>query len=256
MSSTADSRLLVPARFNGPPGSANGGFVAGLLAARVPGDGPVQVTLREPPPLDVPLTVRTDQGQVVATFGGAVVVSAEPGVFDADPVLPVPFEQAAAAESDYAGFVAHPFPGCFVCGPDRPAGDGLGLRPGRLSADPADTVATTWVPDASVADDQGRIVVHLVWAALDCPSGWASDLVARPAVLGRITAAVPAVPQVGDRCVVVGRVLRVEGRKTFTASTAYDADGRVLGQAEATWIALRQDPAAPGAADGAAPRPG
>jgi len=57
-------------------------------------------------------------------------------------------------------------------------------------------------------------------------------------VLGRMTAAVDALPRVGDPCVVVGRWLGEERRKTFTASTVYDADGRVLGRAQATWIAL------------------
>ena len=46
--------LVVPARFNGPARSGNGGYVAGSLAARVPdaADRPVEVTLRRPPPLD------------------------------------------------------------------------------------------------------------------------------------------------------------------------------------------------------------
>jgi hypothetical protein len=57
-------------------------------------------------------------------------------------------------------------------------------------------------------------------------------------VLGRITAAVDALPEPGDRCVVVGLRLGVEGRKAFTASTAYDSEGRVLGHAESTWIAI------------------
>jgi hypothetical protein len=73
-------------------------------------------------------------------------------------------------------------------------------------------------------------------------------------VLGRMTAAVDALPVVGDPCVVVGQRLRDEGRKTFTASTAYDSDGRVLGRAEALWIALRTPeltaPAAPDATFG------
>lgn len=233
--------LLVPARFNGPPGSGNGGYVAGLLAAHLPGDGPVQVTLREPPPLEVPLVVlREGEDRAHATFGGAVIASAESGGgLVAGPVEPVTFEDAAEAESRYAGLSAHPFPGCFVCGPDRPPGDGMALRPGRVGSAPEGPVATTWVPDASLADPDGGVATVFVWAALDCPGGWSSDLVARPMVLGRMTAAVHARPQVGDRCVVVGRVLRAEGRKTFTATTAYDADGRVLGTAEATWIALR-----------------
>lgn len=233
------SALLVPARFNGPPGSGNGGYVAGLLAAHLRRDGPVRVTLREPPPLEVPLAVLHDgDARVDATFGGAVIASAEVGELGG-PVEPVSFDTAAAAESRYAGLHGHPFPGCFVCGPDRSPGDGMALRPGRLGPEPDGPVATTWVPDASLAEDGGAVAEAFVWAALDCPGGWASDLVERPMVLGRMTAAVHARPDVGDRCVVVGRVVRAEGRKTFTATTAYDPDGRVLGTAEATWIALR-----------------
>ncbi|HET8969672.1 MAG TPA: hypothetical protein VFN19_01325, partial [Candidatus Nanopelagicales bacterium] len=99
-------------------------------------------------------------------------------------------------------------------------------------------VATTWVPDASLAGPDGRVPPELVWAALDCPGGWTSDLGDRPMVLGRITAAVDALPEPGDRCIVVGQRLGVDGRKAFTASTAYDSDGRVLGHAESTWIAV------------------
>jgi hypothetical protein len=43
--------LTVDPRFNGPPGSANGGYLAGLLAARVPeATDAVVVTLRKPRP--------------------------------------------------------------------------------------------------------------------------------------------------------------------------------------------------------------
>lgn len=238
MTGAPDARLLVPSRFNGPPGSANGGYVAGLLGAHLATAGAVRVTLREPPPLEVPMVVLTEDGVTTASFGGAVIATAEPGELG-DPVDPVPFDVAAQAESRYAGLSAHPFPGCFVCGPDRPVGDGLGLRPGRVGDDPADPVATTWVPHPSHAGPDGSVPPELVWAALDCPGGWSSDLVARPMVLGRMTAAVQARPAVGERCVVVGRVLATDGRKTFTASTAYDSDRRVLGHAESTWIALR-----------------
>jgi len=249
--------LVVPARFNGPPGSANGGYVAGLLAAHVPpkdlpGDHAVvvvvpergqavRVTLREPPPLGTVLLVAAGDtdGQVVASFGGAVVATAEPGGFETEPVPPVSFEVAAQAEHRYAGLTTHPFPACFVCGPDRPAADGMGLRPGRVGTGADAAVATTWVPDSSLAAGDGLVGEPFVWAALDCPSGWAGDLEDRPMVLGRITAAVHARPVTGDRCVVVASRLGGEGRKAFTASTAYDGDGRVLGRAEATWIALR-----------------
>ena len=241
-----DAPLVVGKRFCGPPDTGNGGYVAGLLAARVGVGRPVQVTLRQPPPLEVAMLVGPGDDQsvgddgIVATFGGAVIATAQPSDVSADLVPPVSFGVAREAEARYGGLVRHPFPGCFVCGTDRPVGDGLGLRPGPVGDDLADTdatVATSWVPDASLAVD-GRVGPELVWAALDCPGGWSNDLVGRPMVLGRMTASVDAVPEVGDHCVVVGRLLGVDGRKSFTASTVYDPDGRVLGHAESTWIAV------------------
>ncbi|MGY1762195.1 hypothetical protein ACI79G_08815 [Geodermatophilus sp. SYSU D00779] len=51
--------LTVPARFCGPPGTADGGWLAGTPAALV--DAPaVSVRLRRPVPLDRLLSVRTD----------------------------------------------------------------------------------------------------------------------------------------------------------------------------------------------------
>ena len=50
------TEIVIPARFNGPARSGNGGFVSGSLAERVPDarQHAVEVTLRRPPPLDVP----------------------------------------------------------------------------------------------------------------------------------------------------------------------------------------------------------
>ena len=239
MSRTDARSLVIAPRFAGPPGSGNGGYVAGWLAAHVGTDAPVQVTLRQPPPLEVELVVRGGKaGVITLSFGGELIAEAVPAALQGHVVDPVDHVTAVSAMARYAGAVDHPFPGCFVCGIDRPAPDGLGLRPGPVPDRPG-TVATAWVPDASLAAADGELPACFVWAALDCPGGWSSDLAGRPMVLGRMTAAVDALPVVGDRCVVVGQRLREDGRKTFTASTAYDSDGRVLGRAEATWIALR-----------------
>jgi hypothetical protein len=239
MSTTDAVSLVVPSRFCGPPGTGNGGWVAGQLAALSGLEGPIEVTLRSPPPLDVDLDVRPgEDGFTTLGFGGAVIAQAR-AVELADGVVdPVDLVTARTAMSTYAGLSQHPFPGCFVCGTDRPAGDGLGLRPGRTGGSADSPVATAWVPDVSLAAADGEVGAQFVWAALDCPGGWAGDLEARPMVLGRITADVAARPEVGEECVVVGRRLGGEGRKTYTASTAYDRDGRVLGRAESTWIAL------------------
>jgi hypothetical protein len=229
--------LFFDAQFAGPPGSANGGYTAGRLAGLLPSSAAVEVTLRQPPPLETRLDVSVAGDHATLTFGGAVIAEAVSAELTEDLVAPVSFDDATAAMSTYAGFDAHPFPGCFACGTDRPPPDGLGLRPGRVLGRP-ECVATTWIPGGSLVSDDGTARLEAVWAALDCPGGWSADLVGRPMVLGRMTASVDALPRAGDPCVVVGKWLGAERRKTFTASTAYDADGRVLGHAQATWIAL------------------
>ncbi|MDP9441235.1 MAG: hypothetical protein M3P34_03430, partial [Actinomycetota bacterium] len=119
-----------------------------------------------------------------------------------------------------------------------------GLKPG-LVADAAGLTACRWRPDAGLADPAHNrdvephcVDAKYVWAALDCPGGWTNDLLGRPMVLGRMTAAVDAVPEAGDDCLVMGRLLETEGRKSFTATTVYDSDGRVLARAMATWFVV------------------
>jgi len=58
--------LIIPSRFCGPPGSGNGGYVCGRIAAYV--DGPATVTLRRPTPLGAPMAIERDRGvQSVST---------------------------------------------------------------------------------------------------------------------------------------------------------------------------------------------
>lgn len=251
--------LTIPHRFRGPARSGNGGYTAGSLSERVPVSGEdvptVEVTLRQPPPLDTAMTVeQVDEdpasgvaGTVLSHDGRPVAVARQVRVPLVN-VDAVPADVAADAMGHYAGLRTHPFPGCFACGPDRDEGDGLQIFPGAVPGSD-DTVASLWVPHASLAVssdlvDAGieRVGVATTWAALDCIGGWSEDLEGRPSVLGRMTARIDALPVVGEPHVVVGRLLRREGRKTFTASTLYDSDGRVVATAEHVWIAV--DPSA------------
>lgn len=251
--------LTIPGRFCGPASSGNGGWSAGALAGLVEHDCPenraeswpaIEVSLRQPPPLDAAMQVQVDGESTVATFGGLPVLSARV-LPDADltAVESVPPEDARAAESSYAGLRTHPFPTCFACGTGREEGDGLRIFPGAVGpVDGCRRVAATWTPHPSVredwhsyVDDHGRASLASTWAALDCIGGWSSDIEERPMVLGRMTAAVDALPVIGETHVVVGQALRQEGRKTFTSSTLYDADDRVVARAEHIWITV--DPA-------------
>jgi hypothetical protein len=128
-----------------------------------------------------------------------------------------------------------------VCGLDRSPGDGLRLRPGPLPGRD-DATACAWTPDASLDDGGGSVAAPVVWAAMDCPGGWAVDLLGRPMVLGTMTASVRRRPTVGERCVVTGTALGSEGRRSMTATTLYDADGEELARAAHVWVAI--DPAA------------
>ena len=121
--------LVVERRFRGPAESGNGGYVSGLLAQRVGADAggsAAVVTLRMPPPLETPLAIVADgDGAVRLLHGNLLVAEAARSRIHVDAVPPVDVERAAAAEASYEGFVTHPFPTCFVCGPDREPGDGI-----------------------------------------------------------------------------------------------------------------------------------
>jgi hypothetical protein len=228
--------LLVPRRFCGPPSSGNGGYTAGALAAQVRAPT-VSVSLLAPPPLDAPMAVTTDDGMTSASIDGRPIARAETAPDDLVTVDPVPLEEARAAEAGFVGLASHPFPTCFVCGPDRT--DGLRIFPGPVAGqDERPRLAAPWTPDESVAE----VLPEVTWAALDCIGGWAGGLAERTMVLARMTARVDALPRVGAEHVVVGLGRRTEGRKTFTAAALYDSHGRLLGRAEHLWLAV--DPAA------------
>lgn len=235
--------LTISRRFNGPPQSGNGGYVSGLLAQFLFeefGDTPgakAEVTLRKPPPLEKPLAVRQpEESESLRLLDGSTVIAEAELVEAAGDLLePVSYDEAVAAAKGYAGLSGHPFLTCFVCGPDHPSG--LHVFPGPVPGR-KDVVAAPWTP----AED--TVGPEFVWAALDCPGGWsAGDLAVRPMVLGRMSVEMLDGPQVvaGERYVVLGRHLRTEGRKTFTASALYSPSGEPVASAEAVWIAV--DPA-------------
>jgi len=211
--------MIITARFNGPPGSGNGGYSAGVFA----GGAQCEVTLRMPPPLNTSLSLV--DGRVRAADGSVVAEVAPAGGVDTV-VPPIGYDDAVEAATRYAGFADHPFPTCYVCGPDR--ADGLRIFPGRVSDG---TTAAPWTVPVDVSPP-------MVWAALDCPGGWAVIAAGRPYVLGRIAVGLDRMPAPGDRCVVRGALAAAEGRKALVHTTLYGPDGAELARARATWIAV------------------
>lgn len=234
--------LVIGARFCGPPDSGNGGVSAGLLASHI--DGPAEVTLRHPPPLDRTLSVEHRGDAVALLDGDALIAEAMPAAVELDLPDPVDWAAADAATARCAVLVHrdwHAFPTCFVCGYERAPGDGLRVFPGPVAG--TDMVAAPVAFPHDLGDDNGLVRSEIVWAALDCPSAFVMydrDTTERPAphVLGRIAARIDRRPASDEQVVAMAWPLGRDGRKLFSASALFDGAGRVLAAARATWIRL------------------
>jgi hypothetical protein len=220
--------LTIDRRYRGPLRSANGGYACGLLGSRV--GRAAEVTLRRPPPLGRPLTVRRDGERLLLEDGDELVAEAaagEPGI--EAPVPPAPGDAAVAAEG-VGAFGPPEFAECFVCG-TREDGSGLAIHPGPLPGRDG-LVATTWI-----AHD---VSPEVVWAAIDCPGAYAAGDPGRgEIVLGRMTARLDRLPEEGEKCVVVGWPLGEDGRKLFAGTALYGQDGTPLAVARQVWILPR-----------------
>lgn len=225
--------VVLPRQFCGPPASANGGYAAGALARFV--EGPARVRLIAAPPLDVPLTVQVDAGRAELWDGDTKIAQAEPAEVGVVPPAPVTLAEAEqAARGSAARLGTSPYHTCFVCGARA---DGLNIHPGVIPG--RGVLAAPWVVAPWLAGADGRVADIFVWAALDCPAGWAADpTLTTRLVLGTMTARMVAPVRVGERLVSMGWSLSREGRKYRVGSALFDADGELRGLAEAVWIAL------------------
>ncbi len=232
--------VQIPHRFRGPDQSANGGYCSGLVAGAFGylTDQTVAVTLKAPPPLDKELQLQRSGGAAQLLDGTQLVAE---GKLVSMPALELPCScGAAAAERAAANFVGHqhhPYPGCFVCGPQRSVGDGLRVFAGTVEGE--ESYASPWRPDASLADEHGKVAPIMVWAALDCPSYFALGRPGLPALLGRMTAQIQSLPAVDEDCVLMAWSTGSDGRKHGSASALYGNDGRLLAHALTIWIELK-----------------
>jgi hypothetical protein len=202
----ATASLRLDPRFNGPPGTGNGGYACGAVGELV--DGPAEVSLRMPPPLGVPLDVSfIEDGDVVVRHKGALVAEARP-IDEVD---------------------AHP--------PVRPS---LAEAREGLSGHPGVTVSI-FLPDASVPSRNGCVAPDMVWAALERPSCTSPTRVS-PSLLARLAVERLDCVEVGEPTIALGWHIASEGRKHHTASALLGTDGRVLARRRALWITLADTP--------------
>jgi hypothetical protein len=239
--------LRIDKRFCGPPDSANGGYTAGLLAQQLAAPC-VTVRLLASPPLERELVVASEPTGAVVLFDTEVsddpprvLARAQSSQLDLQVPERVSFEAAASAARSSQAFTLHPFACCFVCGPQRTAGDGLRIFAGPMQPErtPQGLVAAPWIPDDSLAAADGAVAAQFHWAALDCPGYFACAAAGTTMLLGEITAKLLRRVAPGERCVVMAWPLGRAGRRRVAATALFGADGALCGAASTTWIEMK-----------------
>ena len=227
--------VVIGRRFNGPPDSANGGYACGVVADAI--GAAAQISLRAPPPLDVPLTWERENGAAKLVDGDTLIAEGVADAPSADPAEAPSLTEARDAAELYPGRDPkdHLFPTCFVCGPLRRE-DGLRIFPGPVAG--SELVACPWTPGADLAGADGAVAPVFVWAALDCPSGFACMPPGKTSVLASMTAELRGRIDPEHEYVMVAYKLSSEGRKHRAVSAVHDGDGTCLAIAEALWITI------------------
>ena len=229
-------------RFNGPPDSGNGGYVCGILAdhfdaaTRLSG---VRARLYRPPPLETDLALRETKEGFGLFEGETAVAEAWADPLRLEVPEPISFDRAVDAAASFRGHAEHVFPSCFVCGPERAAGDGLRIFPGAIDGGPV--FAAPWEPAASLCGENQEVDSAFLWAALDCPGCFSFPQPENAILLlGELTAAIEGTVEAGSRCVLQSWRIRHQGRKHTTGSALYDEAGVCVGYAQGVWIELAQ----------------
>jgi hypothetical protein len=234
------SELIVPRQFRGPPVTANGGYICGLMSNAVGGRG--SAMLRAGVLVDAPHKLAFgDDGEAFLTDAeGKLLATAKPAADEALPAPPAPPSLEAARRagrtSPFASRSLHR--GCFSCCIEREDGEGLGVFVGQIEGAPAGQCAGVWRPHANFAGPDGTIPDEITWGALDCPGSMAWFVAGQPVgLLGTMAGEVTERPRAGEEYVVLAWTDRVEGRKHFAGVALFDAAGKLLARGGQIWIA-------------------
>lgn len=230
--------IVIARRFNGPPNSGNGGIVAGRVAEFI--DGPAEITLRAPVPLEVSLAVERDaQGNLRLEYDGTLLIEARATDLDLDVPPPPSWDEAVRLSANGGSFPGTDFDSCVVCGRDRKAGEALRVWAAPLP-DRAQSIAA-WVPDPRLADADGYLPLAYLWGALDCP-GATAVLAAddgRTVLTGRMAGHAFKRVRGGEKCIVLGWTIGADGRKLYSGTAVFNEAGEICGKAMITWIVLK-----------------
>ena len=234
------TQLIIDSKFNGPPKSGNGGYSCGILGQFI--DGPAEVMLRVPPPLDKEMQVETRDGKLFLMDGETIVAEGKAKGFEVNLPAPISYEEAVSASAKYIGFSDHHFGSCFVCGPDRSVHDGLRIFSGATQQ--TDIVAAPWEPFDDLFDESLQLKKEYYWSAMDCPSYFA--IVGEQMsvlLLGKMACHIVNPIHQGEKIVVMAWKIGEEGRKFYSGTVLYGTDGELKSYSKNVWIALKKEQA-------------
>ena len=124
--------IVIDPAFEGPPGSAHGGYACGVLAPYLPSDA--EITLRKPVPLGIGLRLAPCNGGLALHDGDDLVAEGASTRLEDRTPQPPTFAEALAATASFPGLRSHPYPRCVGCGTVRTDGVALRIFPGPLVA--------------------------------------------------------------------------------------------------------------------------
>ncbi|MEV6363922.1 PaaI family thioesterase [Nocardia asteroides] len=239
--------VTIPDPVHGYPQVAFGGYVAGLLARRS-GAETVRVDFRRAVPVATPLLLPVaEPGHATLTDAdGTLLARALPAALE---LTAPPAPSWSAAERATAAALAsteRQVTDCYGCGVECAPGHGLRLFTWPVPNRPV--VAGAWIPDAGLAGADGDLPPEIVWAALDCPGGFAAWMF-QDMALGAVTAALTARQlrpvTAGAEHLVHGWAIRGEGRKYTVGVAISTRAGELCALAEALWVVPRDAAPAP-----------
>lgn len=242
--------VTIAHKFRGPPNSGNGGYVAGVFADFLGVQGPVEVTLRSPVPLDASMTVENrhdaETEYVTISRGDTLIAEARAAALQMDVPEPPARDAIVAAAPNSPSLLEgdnglvpgrgfHPI--CFCCGADHE--DGLEVF--TAPVEDTDQVATVWQTRDAWASKDGLLPEEFLWTALDCPGqfAWYASGVLT-GLLGRITAEILRPAPAGDDYIVLAWPIDIDGKKHFAGSAIFDGEHNLIAKAKSVWIGRRE----------------
>jgi len=231
--------ITIPARFEGPPGTGQGGYTAARAIDEI--GGAATVAFRSPVPLDeaLPLNQRSEDHWQLSNASGATVLD----ITRWEPVwastATVSIADARAARERFA-YTAdnHPAHHCFSCGAQA---DSMHVHAGPLGDG---RHATDWTIPDWATDDTGVVDHAVAWAAVDCTAAWyvAGSADGRAGFTVQLAVEVLAPLIVGDTYAAVGwegdYPAVWDGRKRGACSALFDHSGTLVARSRSFWVAL------------------